>query len=675
MIDTSFRYTAFALRILEKVLGSNFSVSGIENLPNQPTIFVSNHFTRSETFFIPYLIYRYTGRQVRCLADSSIFIGTLGRFLTSAGTVSTRDPNRDNIILKDLVSGEYDWMIYPEGSMVKSKEIRRESLFINYTPYRIGPVRTGSAVLALKSQLYRSDLLEADLANNLAAKKEIETELGVKYHDYLRHLQTHVVPLTITYYPIRPGKNSIKNTVERIIKNIPSQIAEELEIEGNILLGSEINVHFGKPINLADYIKNKRAVVQQIPMISRETKNNFILRYFKSSLTSIFMSDIYSNIQINLDHIFSAALHHFSESEIEINRLKRVIYLSANLISKSAKYRLNDCLLEERLYKIFLDEPHKEFDSVFELAKKQGLIAEIFGDKISINRAVFERKVDFHEIRIENTLQVVANEFFLLDAANAVVKRYAKADDEDLRKKTFTEIHKRDLENFRRDYDAYFDSDFSKDKSIGEPFFLEPKAKAPSRIKKLGIVLAHGYKSAPKEVEPLAKFLNGFGIKVYATRLHGHGTGPRNLQDSSFEKWYDSVQRGYAALTNISAKIVFIGFSTGGLLSLLSAIRKGENAKKVSAIVSINAALKLVDIRSKMIPGINLWNEMLDKFHIERVKFSYVDDVSENPHINYSRNYVKGVYELEKLMEECEKNLDKVTGKFSDNSGEKRSCC
>ena len=162
----AFRYTSFALEILERVFGSKFSVQGLEKLPQHPVMFVANHFTRSETFFIPYLIYKHTGRQVRCLADDSLYSGILGKFLHSVGAVSTKNSKRDNIILHDLISGEYDWMIYPEGGMIKSKEIKNEGSFMSYTPHRIGPVRTGSAVLALKSQLYRENFNEAFESNN-----------------------------------------------------------------------------------------------------------------------------------------------------------------------------------------------------------------------------------------------------------------------------------------------------------------------------------------------------------------------------------------------------------------------------------------------------------------------------------------------------------------------------
>jgi 1-acyl-sn-glycerol-3-phosphate acyltransferase len=76
MSANTFRYASVAMRILEKILGSNFSVTGLEKIPNHPVMFVANHFTRVETFFVPYLIYKHTGRQIRCLADSGLLFLT-----------------------------------------------------------------------------------------------------------------------------------------------------------------------------------------------------------------------------------------------------------------------------------------------------------------------------------------------------------------------------------------------------------------------------------------------------------------------------------------------------------------------------------------------------------------------------------------------------------------------
>ncbi len=656
MASKAFKHTALALKVLEKILGSKFTVEGIHNLPDQPILFVSNHFTRFETFVVPYIIYKHTGRQVRCLADSGLYHGVLGKFLNSVGTISTRNPNRDSIILKDLMQANYDWMIYPEGSMIKSKETKKESGFINYTPSRVGPVRTGSAVMALKSQLYRDDMNEAFVQNKMEELAKLEAEIGVKYVGSLKKVNTYIVPVNISYYPIRPGDNKIKKVAARVIKKIPAQIAEELERGGNLLLDADINLHFGKPMNLADYVRPVRSLIHQVPLIKSETKDNFILKYFKYRLTNDFMDQIYSDLQINLDHIFSAALYGIGGGEIEIDRLKRIIYLSAVRIDKR-KYRLNHSIFEENLFKIFIDEPHKEFDSVFELAKKQNLIIESGGGKIRISKENLDKKYDFHEIRRENTLHVIANEFFLLEDLNNIVKKICKIPDRELRQKVFEEIYEKDLNIFENDYENFFDENFSKDKSVGAPFFLEGSKIASAKIKKVGVLVCHGYKSAPREVNELAKFINGFGFRVYGVRLKGHGTSPINMKDVTWQEWYDSVQRGYAALRNSCSKVVIIGFSTGGLLSLLSCARK----KEVGGIVSINSALKLLDIRTRFVPGINIWNEMLDRLHISKSKMEYVDDKPENPQINYSRNYLKAVEQLGKLMEECAENLEKIS--------------
>ena len=657
----TFGYTSLVMNILEKILGTKFSVSGIENLTNQPTMFVANHFTRSETFFVPYIIYKATKKQSRTLADHRLYTGILGKFLTSVGTISTKNENRDNIIIGDLIKGESNWIIYPEGSMVKNKHIIRKNLFISNTPTRTGPVRTGSAVLALKSQLIRHDIIDAYKKNDLALLKELSDNFDVQYHQNLNHLQTQIVPLNITYYPIRPGKNKIQSIANRLIKRIPPQIAEELEIEGNILMGSEINIHFSKPIDLAKYVKNKRLVINQIPIIKKETKNNFILRYYRSKLTSDFMERIYNDCEINFDHIFISSLTHFSDDKISVNHLKKIIYYSSILINKSKNYRCNQSIAIDHIYKIFADEKFHEFDDVFELAINQKIITICENNIIEIDKNSFEKNLDFHEIRLENTLHVIANEFSLLDYANAIVKRVARFEEVELTNKVFNEICQIDKNNFLLDYKKNFDQNFSKDQNIGKPFFLDNhQISQESNIKKIGIVLCHGYKSAPKEVESLANFLNELGFKVYAVRLKGHGTTPLDHSKCKSQDWYDSLQTGYCALSIICEKIIMIGFSMGGLLTLLSASKK-NNDSKLLAIISINSALKLNNFASKFAKGFKMYNDILENFNIHKAQLEYIDDQPENPDINYSRNYISAIVQLEMVMEECQKNLSLIT--------------
>ena len=77
--------TGVVLRALEGVLGINLRASGVENLVDRPTLFVVNHFTRFETVIVPYVTYKYTRRQIRSLADDTLFKGMFGKYLQKCG--------------------------------------------------------------------------------------------------------------------------------------------------------------------------------------------------------------------------------------------------------------------------------------------------------------------------------------------------------------------------------------------------------------------------------------------------------------------------------------------------------------------------------------------------------------------------------------------------------------
>lgn len=647
--------------LLEKLLGSKITVEGLENLPPKPVLFVANHFTRSETFIVPYIIYKYTHRQVRCLADSGLFHGTLGRFLKSVGALSTKDKKRDLAIISDLIKGEYDWMIYPEGNMVKSKEIHSNNKSASYSFGDVANeaenrIRTGSAVLALKSELYRSDLNEAKRKGRIDMLEDYQRKLEIEYDNKFKDLETYIVPLNITYYPIRPGQNIIQKIAGRIFKTLPTQIAEELEIEGNLLLSADMNIHFGQAISLGEYVKNIRSKIYQIPIIKNETKVNLVLRYLKNNLTNKFMGEIYSNVQINIDHIVAAILHFYPQNEININHLKALIYLSVNHISGLKKYRINSSITQDNLYKLLADESFKEFVSVINLAQKFGVVSKSDDKKTYlINKEKLEQKYDFQQIRLDNTLQVILNEFLLLDIAVSVIRRNVLLSKDEVRQKSFNYILAQDLENFETDYKAYYDENLSKNQIIGMPLFLDNDNAAVK--KNDGILLVHGYLASPKEMEEIAKYFNNAGHKTYCVRLKGHGTSPINMENVKWEDWYSSLNCGYSALKLVCDKVFVIGFSTGGLLSLLAASRKDQ---QLGGVVCINPALRLNDIRAKFVSGIQVWNDILEKLRIDKGQLRYVDNHPENPDINYSRNYIKGMEQLENLMEVCEESLEKI---------------
>ncbi len=658
MPTRTFKYTTYVISAIQKLIGSNFSVSGLENVPkDHPIMFVSNHFTRSETLFVPYLIHKYTNRQVRSLADSGLFSGFIGRFLNNVGTISTKDPNRNKTIISDLINNRYDWLIYPEGGMVKNKNITKEQFYISQTIDEVNPVKTGSAVLALKSQLYRSDIVEAKKTSDKDWLKFFEEKYDTIYHKSLEKCDTYIVPVTVSYYPIRPGENLLQLFTKKRM-TLPDNISEELEIEGNLLSKSNINLHFNKAINLKEYIKLKRGLIYQIPIIKSETKSNIITKYFKYRLTTDFMTSIYKGIRINFDHIFSASVRFTSlqESTITIPKLKRVIFLSTYLIKKVKRFRTGPSLDEESLIRLFNDEPHRQFDSAFKLAQSLGEITILKDGKIKINKENLFKKEEFHVARIKNTLQVIFNEFKLLNHANNIVKRVAKTSDSILKSKIEKIISNKDLEIYKHDYEKYYDEKLSKPFGYGVPFLGIPSMLS-KKNKRFSILLCHGYKSCPKEMYSLSKFLNDRGFYTYCVRMSGHGTNPKNIVDVTWQDWDQSFQRGYAILRNITENVIAIGFSTGGLISLLNASRKQPN---LAAVVAINPAIRLNDIRSNFVPTINKWNGLLDKFNIQKGSLQYVESNPEDPEMNYSRNYLKGVVELKKLMDKCNESLPSI---------------
>ena len=114
----AYRTTELVIQALTNLSRARVRLHNPEEIPEAPTIFVINHFTRLETVLMPYLIYRLTRAPVRMLADAEFFREPFGKLLDQLGAVSTRDPDRDRLIVKTLLNGDTHWIIFPEGGMV-----------------------------------------------------------------------------------------------------------------------------------------------------------------------------------------------------------------------------------------------------------------------------------------------------------------------------------------------------------------------------------------------------------------------------------------------------------------------------------------------------------------------------------------------------------------------------
>ena len=86
----------------------------------------------------------------------------------------------------------------------------------------------------------------------------------------------------------------------------------------------------------------------------------------------------------------------------------------------------------------------------------------------------------------------------------------------------------------------------------------------------------------------MGEYIHKQGYNVYCVRLKGHGTLPQDLRDVVYTDWIERMNLGYAALRQVCKKCYLGGFSTGGLVALLSASRKSQ---PIEGIICINSAL------------------------------------------------------------------------------------
>lgn len=644
--------TGEILKALEKILKVHIVSEGLENLTNRPTLFVVNHFTRIETIIVPYVLYKQTGQRTHSLATGDLFKGVVGRYIKEMGSVSVADPLRNRHIISDLLTGTHNWVIYPEGVMVKNKKVVENGHFHLTAPHRSGPPHTGAAVLALKTELIRRHYSDAVKKHDTSLIQYYEKNYSLAGITSLPSSGVVIIPVNITFYPIRPEDNTLSNLAARFFPGLSVRAEEELKVEGGFLVkDTDMTIYFGKPINVGEYVAQWGRYTDWFSRILEPRKrDNIVIWSRKSALTRLFMNEIYSKVAVNIDHICCMALRKRRLPRISTKDFQRAIYLSALTIRDLEDRRTHPSLRRD-LVSILLEEPYEPLDNIIALAQREGAIWTKGGIHI-IRHARLAQHYHFHAIRIRNVLQVIANEVEPIKSVVDVIDKYVNMPRWRLQRQISSRLQKIDQEEFEKDYDTYFEEGLSKAPSIGRPFFLKPKRA------KAGIVLCHGYLAAPEEVRPLAQFLYEHGYGVYAVRMKGFGTAPRQLLDVTWENWLHSFRRAHAIVRSTYDKVYAGGFSTGGLLALLSAANKKA---ALQGLFCINTPIMLADMRSRFVGAGLAWSALMTKLGLPNHQLESIENQGESPTINYSVNYLKGIKELKTLIEHCRSRLADVT--------------
>lgn len=637
-----------AIALFEYLSRIRVNIHGHENITSAPTIFVVNHFTRIETLLLPYHIYTLTRCPVWSLADASMFQGTFGNLLDALGAVSTKAPDRDRLMVKSLLTGEANWIIFPEGCMVKDKVIIEQARYAISCAGGRKPPHTGAATLALRTEFYRKRIQK--LSTDLPAEAEhLRALFGIGAQSQVLTTPTQIIPVNITYYPLRAKENALSRLAERYLGSLPERFHEELLIEGAMLLeGVDIDIRFGAPMAVSDGL-DRAEILNDITSGERinfddRLPSHHAMRKEAFRIMQGYMEEIYKMTTVNHDHLFASLLRSIPFSRIAAADFRRRIYLLAKDLTTLGLHRHQS--LEIGQLALLTDDRFNKYHEFLALALETGVLRQE-GDYLVKNPEKFSSPLALNRARIDNPIGVLANEVLPLSKLQKRVQLYAYLPPIAVRYLTAKKIAREAEQEFELDYQNFFQTGETREREVGRPILLRGSSR------RLGIVLVHGFMAAPRELAELAAFLHQHGWWVYVTRVKGHGTSPEDLARQSGSDWQNSVDIGYALLSAQCKDVMVGGFSFGGGLALDCAARIG----RVAAVFAVCPPMQLQDLSSRFAPTVAAWNRLMDLFKSKQKKVEYVDIVPEHPEINYHRLPFVSLLAMESFMKALEIKL------------------
>ena len=632
MNRSAYLTTGFAIKTLSRLSKADIAVHGKENIPSGQAIFVINHFTRIETLLLPSYISGLTDTPVWSLADASLFNGGLGKFFDLVGAVSTSDPKRDELIVKSLLTGEASWIIFPEGRMVKTKKIMDNGKFMIDHPGGMHEPRTGAAALALTAELYRRYIFELTESSPTQVWSVLES-LKIENLNEIKTQPTVIVPVNLTYYPIRA------------MENIASTLAERVDLD----------VRFGKPIEIEPFLDPKWLKESMFRdglegyFLSDELKKKMRAPAYK--IMQRYMGDIYGLTTVNHEHLYASLLRMYPFERIKESDFKRRVFYAASLISNREDYKgeffLHKSLQGSQAH-LVTDDRFKKYENFLQLAIEKGVVRKD-GDYLVKNRSSLSRPLSYHKGRIDNPIEIMANEVEPLIRLQKLLRSTGRQPVFLLKLLLIRHLIKQELIDYDKACGNYIPSAEKGLACLGRPFLLS------ALRRKRGVVLVHSYLAVPAEVRGLADHLRREGFWVYAPRLPGHGTSSEDLVERKYQEWMEAVERGFVLMSNICDSVILGGVAVGGSIVLNLAARVPE----VAGVFALCPPLSLSDYSTNFMPAVDVWNRMLNKMKGEGKK-RFLDFSHGNPHVNYIKNPVAGVNEVGKFLDFAKKQYGTI---------------
>ncbi len=485
---------------------------------------------------------------------------------------------------------------------------------------------------------------------------------------------TLIVPANITFYPIRITDNILRKAAELFGRKLEQRAAEELLIEGNILLkNTDMDIRLGTAIEPLLFLRwwERKAIDQlflhiislvDLFALNRRSERwierivSFCVGRETKRLRDSYMREIYAGVTINLGHLASRLILTYVENgrtEVHHAEFHRVLYLAIKNVQGEASIHLHRMVRNPEAYEGVEIGRGRGLEEFWSSVVSAGL-AEKLSDRYRFLPKLCDEH-EFDQVRLENPVLVYANEIAPVADAGRAVEQAIKA---------APKIDERALAMLRFDDEvkahAWCQATYSQPRhekinqaetatESGAPYLLLPK-----RANGLGVVLVHGFLASPAELRGLGEKLEADGYTVMGVRLAGHGTSPWDLRDRKWEDWLDSVRRGYQIMSAFVERICLVGFSSGGVLSLQLA---AEHPDGLVGVAAISAPVKFRNRNLIFVPLVHGANKLTGWMSSFEGVMPFQPYDTEHPDINYRNIPVRGLYELQRMVDALTRRL------------------
>lgn len=102
-----------------------------------------------------------------------------------------------------------------------------------------------------------------------------------------------------------------------------------------------------------------------------------------------------------------------------------------------------------------------------------------------------------------------------------------------------------------------------------------------------GCLLIHGFTGTAEEMRYLGDRLHRrMGFTVAGVLLAGHGTDEQAFQANGWPDWVRSAEQGMFKLAETCSSVFVVGFSMGGLIAMLLALRYGNRVRALALLAT-----------------------------------------------------------------------------------------